>query len=60
MASPHDLDFMIKNPLCSFCNHSYYKFFHEWCSKKNDCRNLCAKSCEYYDPNPNKKEKTVI
>lgn len=56
MASPHDLDYMIKNPFCSFCNHSYIKFFKTWCNKKDDCRGLCAKTCAYYSPNPNKEK----
>ena len=57
MASPHDLDFMIKNPLCVFCKYSYVKLFNTWCSKKEGERKLCAKSCDYYAPEVNKKEK---
>ena len=44
------IEFREKNPMCIFCKYSYTKFFHTWCSKKNDCRGLCAKKCEHYSP----------
>ena len=46
----HDIEFMLKNRLCCFCEHRDYKFFTEWCKITNDCRNLCAKTCEHYSP----------
>ena len=55
MASPHDLEFMKKNPHCTFCSHCYIKFFTYWCDKFDTHKKICAKECAYYSPTTNKK-----
>ena len=56
MASPHNLEFMLKNKHCSFCEHSFIEFFHTCCKKLPDCRKLCAKDCAYYSPKVTQKK----
>lgn len=45
-----ELKFRVKNPFCTFCEYSYYSFFHVCCAKlglKNGCS---AKGCNHYSP----------
>lgn len=50
MIKSNTIEFRINNPMCTFCKNSSMRFFQLWCSKKNECKNLDAKSCKYYEP----------